>query len=321
VRTFDVTGALAVAFWLVFTGLYVYRHQVGTGPSQARSLDAGVPLREGDTWMILQRDNDDIGFVHRTRTRLDDGWLTEYEMLLAVELLGQKRPVDVSIKARLDGEAYLTSFDAEVRAGGRKVTAQGDVHADTVSLLVNPESDPIERDLPLDDRPRLATHSIHQLLGRDELHPGDRFRNTYFDPTSLGMQQIVMEYVGRESVEVFGESHESHHLTQTVSGETYDVYVDPGGELLIREFPFDIVGVRVRPELGRARAADIRERADAAENADPGDAGRLGGAGLEAAFEMLGVSPESLGDGSDSPLPAVPAPDASPSDGSSPSAD
>ncbi|MFB6351346.1 MAG: hypothetical protein ABEN55_18900 [Bradymonadaceae bacterium] len=285
-------------------------------------MDGDVRLREGDTWMILRRHDEDVGFVHRTRTQLESGWLTEYEMLLVVEVLGKKRPVDVSVKARLDAEAYLNSFDAEIRAGGRKIAARGDVHSETISLVVNPTSDPIQRTIALKDRPRLATHSFHQLLGREDLQPGDRFRNAYFDPTSLGMQAIVMEYVGRENVDVFDQNYEAYHLKQTVGGETYDVYVDGQGELLIQEFPFEIVGARVQPELGRSRAAEIRRRADTAKAATPDDPSGLGGAGLEAAFEMLGVSPDEIAGGADeAPDQALPRPDASMPDTSTRSTD
>ena len=295
-RIFDITGAAAVAFWLVFTGLYVYRHEFrADANADASALDSEVALREGDSWMLLRRHDEDVGFVHRTRTRIEPGWLTEYDMLLVVELLGETQPIDVSVKARLDEAAYLSSFEAEVRAGGRHIAARGDVHSETLSLVVNPESDPIQRTIALKDRPRLTTHSYNQLITREDLSPGDRFRNDYFDPTALGMQTIVMEFVGRETVDVYGDAHEATHLRQTVAGETYDVYVDRNGELLIQEFPFEIVGARVQPELGRARASDIRQRARvAAADDDKEPTTAIGGAGLEAAFRMLGVDPDDV---------------------------
>lgn len=316
-RIFDITGAAAVAFWLIFTGLYVYRHEVQSTESETTSLEGDVTLSEGDSWMILRRNDEDVGFVHRTRTRLENGWLTEYDMLMVVDVLGQKRPIDIAIKARLDEEAYLNGFDADIRASGRRIAAQGDVQADNVSLIINPKSDPIQRSIPLNARPRLATHSFHQLLARDELEPGDRYENEYFDPTSLGMQSIVIEYVGRESVDVFGQQSEAYHLKQTVNDEHYDVYVNERGELLIQEFPFEIVGARVKPELGRARAADIRQRAASARSDGPDETRRIGSADLETAFDMLGLAPgQATGGGQAPPDDAGSTPDASGRDAS-----
>ncbi len=300
-RLFDLIGILAVAGWLALSGWYVYRHEFRTAPERpADRLDEQVVLHEGDNWLMLQRDQEDVGFVHRTRTRLEGGWLVEYELLLVLELLGKKRPIDVSVKARLDPEAYLREFDAEIEAAGRTISAQGDVDDRTLSLVINPTAQPIQRTVELEDRPRLATHSFNQLVSRRNLRPGDRFENEYFDPTSLGMQTIVMEYVGRETLEMFDREHESRHIKQHVGGETYDAYVDAQGELLIQEFPLEMVAARVEPELGRARAASLRKRAEQVESSsEQGPA--LEGAGMRTALEMLGIGSEGLPDSPNRP--------------------
>ncbi len=298
-RLFDITGILAVTAWVALTGLYVYRHEFEPDGPDATALDDEVVLQEGENWLILQRDGEDVGFVHRTRTRLEEGWLMEYELLMVLELLGETRPIEVGIKGRLDEDAYLREADADIEAAGRTISAQVDVDGEQLSLVINPGSEPIQRTITLRDRPRLATHSFNQIVSRENLKPGDRFENDYFDPTSLGMKSIEMEYIGRETVDVFGEQYDSLHVKQHVAGETYDVYLDDRGELLVQEFPLEMVGARVDPSLGRARASNLRRRAAEADSGRDGSSPPLEGAGMRTALEMLGIGSEGFTEGED----------------------
>lgn len=285
-RTFDAIGAAAVGAWLIVTSLYVYRHERATPSSSAGNRGEAV-IREGETWMILRRDGDDVGFAHRARTRLESGWLVEYDMLVVVDIFDTTLPVETEVRAKLDLDARLRELDATVRAAGRTFHAQGDVQGESLSLVLQSGEDSRRHTIPLRERPRLATNSAQSLLGRDALEPGDSLQNDFFDPTSMGLRSIEMVYRGRTDIEVMGESHRAHHLQQRVAGTELDLYLDEAGAVLVQEFPLEIIGTRVRPELGRTRAASLRNEARAAQrNLEHGELGT----GVARALDMLGWS-------------------------------
>ena len=274
--------------WLTLTGLYVYRQEFDA-PNDADVLEGDVVLEEGANWLILQREEESIGYVHRTTTRLQEGWLLEYEMLLAISLLGEKIPIDTKVTAKLDKQAYVSDFDAEIRAAGRSLSAAGEVDGTALLLNIEAGSTTSRRELQLEERPRLATNAFDQVLARDDLEAGDTFENRYFDPTSLGMRRIVLEYRGREQTEVFDRKVHASHVRQRVAGQTFDVYLDDDGRILVQEFPLEIVGARVSSELGKARASSIRRRVQRIDFSGSALSEVLGGTGMETALDILGV--------------------------------
>lgn len=305
-RFFDLIGAVIVAAWLAFTGAYVWEHEFADADdaAPAATADGQIALEEGQTWLMMRRDDRDIGFVHQTRTRLTDGWLVEYDMLAMLEVLERKLALQTTVKARLDAEAYLREFSADMQVAGQTFKATGDVRTDDpdrhrIDLSIDIGDSVRRRTVELPRRPRLASNAVQQLLAQPDLQSGDSFRQSYFDATSMGMTAIEMEYVGRETIEVLGETHDARHIRQTVAGRTLDVYVDAAGRILIQEFPLQIVGSRVAPELGRARASALRKEARQLETKLPDSL-------LSNLDGMLGM----LGFGGDSGLlPALPDPD------------
>jgi hypothetical protein len=258
-KLFDIVGGLAVAGWLVLTGLYVYRAEF-QDVTAASELDSALVMKEGETWLNLRRQQKDVGFVHQTRTRLQDGWLLEYDLVMAVSLLGSDRAIETNVKATLDDDGYLEKFNADVTAGDNTFSAQGQVEGTTLTLNVDLGMNPQQRTVDLQEAPRLSSSAVNQLLATDELEPGDTFEESYFDPTTMKMTSMELKYVGETDVELLEETRPAHHIKQKVSGNELDVYVDDDGEILIQEFPLRMVGMRVPPEFGKARASALRRK-------------------------------------------------------------
>jgi hypothetical protein len=289
VKLFDVLGALVVAAWLVVAGLYVYQNEFD-GPTQSREFGEGFVMHEGETWLVLQRDKEEVGYLHQTRTRLPEGWLVEYDMLMIIELLGTERAIDTSVKSKLDEEGFLREFYAEVSASSNTFKANGQVDGDTLHTSLDLGGAERTRTIELKEPPRLSASAFNQLLAAGQLEPGDEFAERFFDPTTMKMNEMVMEYRGEREVEVYEEKHQAHHIVQQLGSESLDVYVDDHGEILIQQFPLRIVGARIAAELGRTRASAFRRRLkdrSQASQAEQADAREEESFDLSKALEIL----------------------------------
>ena len=110
-KLFDIIGVLVVVCWVGVVGWVGYREL--NGDEKAVSLD-DIRLTEGDAWMVLNRENEEVGFVHETRTRIDDGWLLEYELAFQIDIASQKKLLESRTRATLDDKAYLRQFNADI---------------------------------------------------------------------------------------------------------------------------------------------------------------------------------------------------------------
>lgn len=310
-KLFDVVGALVVATWLVVGGLYIYRVE-SSEPVRAKGLSDELVMEEGENWLILQRDNKDVGFVHQTRTQLTDGWLLEYDMLMTIQLLGSTQPIDTSVKSRLDEDGYLEEFNAKITASGRHFEATGEVDGKTLHTTINLTGEPQTRTIHLEESPRLSASAFNQLLASGDLKAGQKYKERFFDPTTMQMTDMVLNYKGEEQIDVYGESHHAHHIVQQVAGNTLDVYVDDHGEILIQEFPLKMVGARVPEELGRTRASAIRRKLAERQKKRAEDGGQDFQFNLDTAMKMIGGQKPAPG------ASASDTPDAGPPDAGEP---
>lgn len=267
-RLFDFIGAAAVAGWLGLIGFYVWHTYFA---DEAEDIGSGVVIREGESWMLLTREDEEVGYIHETRTRLDDelGWLLEYDLLMNVSMLGVNQFIKTNIKASVDTSAYLKQFNATIEAASTQFKMEGRVEGTTVTMSMDLAGQLREQKLELKEAPRLSNSAVNALVAAEKLTPGQRFEQQYFDPTVLGMTTMTFEYVREHEVAVFDQKIPTRHFRQIVAGNELDVYVDDNGEVYIQEFPFRIIGARVPNELGQSRASAMkREFRDKKDSVD-----------------------------------------------------
>ena len=164
-RLFDLIGAAAVAAWLILVGLYVSHVYF---EEDAQDLAGGVIIEEGESWMLLTREEHEVGYIHETRTRLDSdlGWLLEYDLLINVEMLGADQFLRTNIRASVDGEAFLKEFAASIQAAATTFKLEGHVDGTTVAMTMDLAGAARERTIELNERPRLANSAVHELVAQ-----------------------------------------------------------------------------------------------------------------------------------------------------------
>lgn len=277
-------GAIAVAAWIAIVGSFVwvtyFQKEAG------RDLGSDVIITEGDSWMILTRDDAEVGYVHETRTPLDPGWLLEYDLMMNISMLGSGRILETEIQSKVDANARLVSFKATIKAGTTEFDVDGEVDGTDVVMRYDLGGGSQERRIALKEAPRLSNSAINQLIARDDLEPGTTFNQEYFDPTIMGMKEMRWEFVRRHTVDVFEEKIDTFHFRQTLAGTELDTYVDKYGEVYIQEFPLRIIGARMPRELGRSRALAMRRKFESGDS-KPTDLGDGLGLDTQAAIEMM----------------------------------
>ena len=318
-KLFDVVGAVVVTAWVALAGYYVYQVE-SAKPTDTRGMGDELVMQEGETWLILSRNDSEVGYVHQTRTEVGNGWLFEYDMLLAIQILGAERAIETTVKARLDEAGYLEKFNASVTASDNTFEASGYVADKTIHTTLDLGTSPRKQTIALEQRPRLSTNATNQLLAAGKLEAGEEFEERYFDPTTMQMTRVVMTYQGRKEIEVYGEKTRAHHVVQRMSGTELDVYVDNQGDILIQEFPLRIIGARLPAAVARSRVASIRRRVkeQRREKKRKGKSKSALDLGLDTARKVLGGQFEIEKPGSDDA--AASKPDAGQSDADQPDA-
>jgi hypothetical protein len=263
-RIFDVVGALVVTSWVVLAGAYSLKVNRDGAASAAAVLSDKVTLVEGESWMMLSRKEKDVGYIHETRTVVDDGWLLEYEMFTLIELMGVPQLIDTKMKATVDKDAVLRQFFGSVASVIGTFEVRGEVEGLTLKMTIDMRGTKREQTMTLKQPPRLASNALNQILAGPPPRPGQVFEQEFFDPVSMGMNRLVYEFVEMKEVDSYEVKEMSYHFVQKVMGSEMDVFVSKTGELLIQELPMYTVAAKLPNALGRTRAPVIRREIEKA---------------------------------------------------------
>ncbi|MBA2661413.1 MAG: transglutaminase domain-containing protein [Bradymonadaceae bacterium] len=284
-RLFDVIGVLSVAAWLTVVGLYAHE-RLGGGSASTHNLSSQVLMTEGESWMVLRRDDTAVGFIHEVRTQLADGWLLEYQMLMNIAMMGLDQRIETTIKASVNNDAILRTFSAEIGAMGQTFRALGEASDTHINLTTYAAGSSSKKRIELKEPPRLAASALNQVLASPDLKPGAIIRQEFFDPSSMGMTEMTIEYVGPTETTVYDQAYSAHQFRQRVAGTSLNVVTDDQGNVLIQAFPLGIVGSRVPAELGRAQAMSMRRQAKERDQKKGGEAKGVDFS-LDAALNLL----------------------------------
>jgi hypothetical protein len=290
-RVFDIVGVLAVSLWVGVIGLYAVDHWKRSATQDF--VFGEMLISEGETWLTMQREDEEVGYVHEVRTRLPDGWLFEYKMVLVVEVMTFQQLIETQIKSTMNSDGVLRQFSADVTAMNQTFRAQGVASDERLEFtLLAGNLSPIQRTIDLAQPPRLAVNAINQFLASPDLKPGARLRQPFFDPSTMQMTTMEYEYIGPEETEVLEVKYASHRFHQHVAGTSVplETIVDERGEVLIQTFPMRTIAYRISPELARVQVASWNRRLR--------EAGRSGGSqpgprdgetlSIDAALDLLG---------------------------------
>ena len=266
-RIFDVLGILSVIAWITILCAFGYQEwskQQLEGQGAALIGEEGaapLALSEGNAWLVLRRDDEEIGYIHESRTKVDNNWLFEHEMVMLIEIGGMEQWVDTHTRATLDANGYLEKFQGDITSFMGTFTAKGEVQPDAIAIEIDlgRTGQHMSRKVALSEPPRLANTALNQLVARPEkLVVGQRYEREYFDPMQQQMSTISYRYLEEREIDLYDTKRLAYHFEQEIMGEELDVYVSPDGEILIQEFPMRTVASLLPEELGKTHVSGLK---------------------------------------------------------------
>lgn len=258
-RIFDTIGIAVVAIWLGIIALTAWDNfSRFSGDDQARSDQ--VVLNEGESWMILRHNENDIGYLHEVRTRIESGWLLETQTQQTISTPDGEQTITSNIKASVDNHAILRTFSGEFTVQGNAFRTLGEVGDKVLNITIYAGNTQTSRTIELTEPPRLLTTAYNRILALPDLAEGSRIQESFFEPLSMAMTQLTLEYAGTTQTEVWDEQYTAHRFIQPTEGTEYYTLIDQQGDVLIQMFPLDVVGSRVPTAIGRAQAMTLRSQ-------------------------------------------------------------
>ena len=249
-------SAAIILFWLVMTGLLIHREVlVPRLPGRPGPAYPDVPT---DTWMaVLLPEGDPVGFIHmRTEPEAmggEEGTRYYLTTSLQVTFLGEQTPITLTGTAWAAHKRGLAELKFRMSSKGHAVRLTGQIADGTLYGAVHTvgESFPIE--LPVGEDVVLWGGTGAGLLSVPVVAEGEEYVVDTFDPVTLSLGRARITGLGREELDICGETVFTRVMDLEVRGVTTRAWILDSGEVVRAETPFGFV---IEKTTG-ARAAQV----------------------------------------------------------------
>lgn len=239
-------GWLIVLFWLAAM-CWLIRYEAfpewfaGHHQSYRDIFRSGLFIM--DSWMRVSLDGRPAGYTH---TWVDSETAAGRQLFrvrnqtaLSIRLLGQPRALAVNIGATLDDDYRLLDFNAVLRADEWQTRIEGRaVGPERFHVVIRTADAVREMDVTVPADALLHTPLTELLVGR--LAPGQSLALRVFNPLTMGVEDVRVVAVARETLRLDGRDHAVTLIKTYYQGLEMRAWVDDQGRTLRQETPFGL---------------------------------------------------------------------------------
>lgn len=219
------------AFILSFFVLLAVRMDFFTReePGEASARPAG--LAAGESWRVISREGQRIGYTRRQLTRGASGYHLEEEVFMRLNQMGAIQELETSLQAAIQEDGTLSFFAYRLTSGIFQYRIQGISEPGQLVLLAGTPEDLRRIVLPLTEQPYLAS-SLVDNLGSHSWQEGQSRTFPLLDPSLPALKPALVTYRGREKIVISGRTHPASRYSLEFSGVRQDAWIDDDGRVL-----------------------------------------------------------------------------------------
>ena len=245
-----------ILVWLVFLGLLIQREFFVTTvtPGEQQLLEQAAREEYQGIYFRDQK----IGYVIN-QYQPGEGKTIQIDQKAHMNLnvAETMHKIDLHLQAVLNADSTLESFIFDFESPFYRMSASGAVNGKMVDFTLTTGSNTITDSLPVTGPPIVPTARRGYLL-TEGLAKGDRLKVPWFDPVSLTAKDLVVEYWGRDRVQIGGRVHNLHKFTENYGGARVSLWLSDEGDVMKEESPAGFVFIK-EPKF---KALNVSETGD-----------------------------------------------------------
>lgn len=221
-----------ILFWVTTTALLIYRH----APVKSLDVEAHSLLPESrQSWMGIYFKGQKIGFSSSRFYRDVDGYSAYEEIKMRLTVLGTRQDVHTTTYVSLSPDLRVRSFRFSIDTGQR-MDINGKLAGRVLTLDIETAGSKIRQTTELAQEPMMNLTILPYLL-RVGFKTGARFSFPVFDPSTMSMQDLLLEIAGREKITISNREVDAFKIKGSLQGMPLLMWVDGDGNELKEESP------------------------------------------------------------------------------------
>ncbi len=226
-----IGGAFICSFLVLLTlRLDLFRQDVQKDV-QRDVLARPASIMEGESWRVITREGQRIGYTRRQLSLGSSGYNLEEEVFMRLNQLGVVQDLKTKLEAALNEDGTVSSFSLRLNSGIFQYSLQGTVEAGQLDLLAGTPADMRKMILPITQRPYLAS-SLVDKLGSFSWQEGQSRSFPLFEPSLPALKQALVTYRGRDNILVGGRTQGVSRYLLEFAGVKQDAWIGDDGRVL-----------------------------------------------------------------------------------------
>jgi hypothetical protein len=172
--------------------------------------------------------------------RTDRGYELSEQALMDLTVMGTPQRVSTSLESAVNQDLSLKSFLFHLSSGVTRFIVSGEVNGKRLALKVNTAGRNEVKVIELKDTPYLSYHVKPFVLSQG-IKVGKRFRQRFFDPSTLSNNEVLLEVEGKEKMIARGKEVTTYRIKESFKGFTVTSWVSEDGETVKEESPLGFV--------------------------------------------------------------------------------
>jgi hypothetical protein len=245
-----IVSISAILIWAVMMGVLLkktYLPSLGHRVNWKAAEGEGIPA--GESWMGIYLHDRKVGYSMTRWEKEDLDWRMVERTVMELMVMGKPQSVHLSTHCLLDSSLRLNSFRFQLSAGEVNFGAEGEVREKGREMAVRLSGIGEEKEMkiPLREVPFLWSN-LRFLLKNQEIKEGQRFQVGLFDPSTLQIENLLIEVEGEERLRLGKEEVEALKLKESFKGVIVHSWVGRDGEVLKEESPLGFTLVKEEKE-------------------------------------------------------------------------
>ncbi|BHH82594.1 transglutaminase-like domain-containing protein [Desulforhopalus sp. 52FAK] len=205
---------------------------------------ATIELAEAEEYQSVYFKREKIGHVmQRYSKQPDDTIELVQKAQLNLNVAGSIQGLQLNLLATLTEKTQLKSFNFSFNSPFYKMNATGTVEGNSISYTIHTGNNTISDSVTLPQPPILTTARRPYLL-KENIQPGDKVKIPWFDPFSLTGKESVIEYKGKEAIQIRGRIQNLHHFIESFSGSRINLWLNDSGRVVKQESPAGFIFIK-----------------------------------------------------------------------------
>jgi hypothetical protein len=223
---------LIILFWLSTMFLLIQRHSTNS----LLDIDTQSLLPESkERWMGIYLKGKKIGFASSKFYKELEGYVVDEEVRMRLNVFGTVQDIKSRTMVSLSPDLRIRSFKFRLNAT-QDLEVNGRIHNKTLILDIITEGNRSRQEIHLEEIPQMPITILPYLIKKG-VKRGKRIELPVFDPSTLSMQKMYIEIIGREKIILNKQEIEAIKIKGDINGFELVMWVDEKGNELKEESP------------------------------------------------------------------------------------